>query len=137
MLLAGSVASAIAAGEVDRAGVTRRRVVELIQSRHGEAESRTCRRGSRCADREVRRRSCAYRNRAAGPRDGTCHRVRRGYGLIAGRLERRAEGARAAGQSAVGRQYRAAIAAGEVNRAGVTGRRVVELIQRRHGEVES
>ena len=61
--------SAIAAGEVDRAGVTGRRVVELIQRRHGEAESRAGRRSSRCADREMRRRSCAYRNRAAGAGD--------------------------------------------------------------------
>ena len=85
----------------------------------------------------MRRRSCAYRNRAAGASDRSGHHIGASYGLIASRFERRTERAYTIGQCAVSRQRRSAIGAGKVNVSGITGGRVIELIQRRHGEAES
>ena len=51
-------------------------------------------------------------------------------------FERGAERAGAVGQRAVGGQDGLAVAAGEVDRAGVAGGRVVERVLRRHREVE-
>ena len=58
-------------------------------------------------------------------------------GLAAGGLERDGEGADAVGQRGVSRQGGLAVAAGEVDGAGVAGGCVVELIESRHGDVES
>ena len=79
----------------------------------------------------------ADRYRSAGARDGSGQHVGRSDGLIARCLKRGAECPCAVSQCAVGRQYCLAIGAGEVDGAGITGGRVVELIQRRHGEAES
>src|SRR5205823_1519238 len=68
--------------------------------------------------------------------DGTGDGVGRRDGLTAARPQAGAEGAAAVAQRAVGRQRRHTVAAGEVDRAAVTGRRVVELVQRRDREVE-
>src|SRR5207248_5947614 len=72
----------------------------------------------------------------AGARDGTGDGVRSGERLITRRFQRSAEGAGAVGQGAVAGQRGLAIAAGEMDGAGVARRRVVELILRRDGETE-
>src|SRR5207244_1460419 len=130
------------AREVRRAGITGGRVVELVLGRHREAEGAARRGGARRGDREVRDRGGAERDAVAGAGDRRVGRVGGRDGLAAGRLERGAEAvdavvaAAARGEGGIARQHGLAVAAREVHRARVAGRRVVELVQGRDREAE-
>src|SRR5207249_4669190 len=117
----------IAAGEVDCAVVARCRVIELVESRDREIERPTGGGGCRGGDAEVRGRGSAYADRPAGPgyrcRDGVGRRDRG----VARRGERGGETTGAVRECAIGGQHRVGRGARELHRAGVTGRRVVEL----------
>src|SRR5205814_1569423 len=125
---------AVGAGEVGRAGVGRGRVVERVLGGDREADGGAGSGGVRGADREVGgggevggpRRS--DRDGVAGAGDAARCGVGGGDRLAAPRPQRGAEGAGAVGQGAVGRQRGGAVAAGEVDGAGVTRGRVVELV---------
>src|SRR5205814_1685886 len=126
----------VAAREVDGAAVPGDGVVELVQGRHAEVEG-TARRGrARGGDGKVGDRRGADRQRAARAGDGGVGRVGGGERLVAGGLHRGPTRGGAVGQGGVGRQGGLAVAAGEVDGAGVAGGRVVVGVQGRHREGE-
>src|SRR5205085_2383469 len=128
---------AVRAGEVHRAGVARRRVVELVERRDREVEGAARRGAGRSADREVRGGGGADGGGVGRAGEGTADRIGRRDRPISCRLKRGAEGARAVSQRGVARQYGLTVARREMDRAGVAGRRVIELVLCRDREVES
>ena len=102
---------AVGAGQVDRAGIGRCGVVELVLGRHRDGHGRTRRDAARGgADHEVGGGRGADRDGVAGAGDRRRGRVGGRHRLVARCLERDAERARTAGQGRVGRQAGLAVA---------------------------
>ena len=102
---------AIGAREVDRAGVARRSVIELILGRDGEVESVIDKRARRRAHGEMGRGQRTYQNGIARAGNGGVGGVGRGDRLSAGGLQCGAEGPDSIYKCAVRRQDRLGIAA--------------------------
>src|SRR4029077_4248556 len=95
----------VAAREVNRAGVARGGVVELVLSRDDESEVQAGRGGGRSEDGKVSCRRGIDQN-AVARGDGRNGGIRGCNGLAAGGYERDIEAGGAVAQSAVGRQSR-------------------------------
>src|SRR5262249_2358164 len=112
-------------------------VAERVQGRHREGDGRPRRGGGRGGEAEVRGPRVGDRDGVAGAGDAAGGRVGRGDRRGAARLEGDVEGAGAVRRHGGGRQVGLAIRAGEMHRARVAGGSVVELVLRRHRDVEA
>src|SRR5205823_1173191 len=128
---------AVAAGEMHRPAVARRRVVELVEGGDGEGEGAAGRGAGGSADREVRGVSGTDGDGIAGAGDGTGRRIGGGDRLVAGGVQRGAEGAHPTAQRAVAGQGGGPVAARKVDRAAVAGGGVPERVLRGHREGEA
>src|SRR5207302_985016 len=112
-------ALAVAAAEVGRAAVARRRVVGVMERGDGDAEGAAGGGAARSADHEMGSAVRVDVNAVTGAGDGAVSGVGGGDGLVAGRFQGGAEGAAAVAQRGVVRQAGVTVAAGEVDGAGV------------------
>jgi len=127
----------VTAAKLDGAAIRSHGVVKLVLGGDRETQGRTRHRAGRSADHKMSSRRSADQDAVAGADDGRIGCVRSRNGLTAGRPERGAKAAGAVTQGAVGRQTGLTVAAGEVDRAGISGSRVIELVLSRDCERES
>src|SRR5262249_38230598 len=135
--VARQAGGAVATGELDRAGITGGRIVELVLGGDCEVEGGAGGGAAGGADGEMVGRRGADDDGVAGAGNGGGHRVGGGYRLAAGGRQGDAKGAGAVAQRGVARQGGVGVGAGEVDRTGVAGVHVVVGVERGHGHVET